>query len=261
MHIVFWSPIAGQTGTTSSMLAIALAAAYHFEKRVILTQVHPNNRNMEGILLGGKQQENLYCDIGMDALLRLMRTGNKAEVKDFALGIGREGLDILPGIQKGPAEPGEEDLLKHLPFLYRVMDESYEMIFTDAGAGKGKIFEMLIKEADILAVTLNQNKSVIERCLEEYPLPLDKTIFIVGKYCNTSAWDLKRLEKSYRQLKGRLYAIPFYDACLDAISDNKIISFFLKNMALNNRSKGKEYLDAVVKIAGSLAGKQPLREE
>lgn len=249
MHIVYWSPVAGQTGTTASLLAAVLMAACTKQQKVLLTQTHYNNRDMEEILLGGKTEKDIYQDIGLDALFRLMRTGNLMDShKNFVLSLLKEKLDILPGTEKEKNNVTEEEMIAYLPELYGVFENYYDFVFTDAVQGNDRVSKSLMEKADLVVVTLNQNKAVIEKCLKNYQLTLEKTVFILGSYCSTSAYNQRNLERKYKEFRGRLYTLPFCEAFQDASSNCELITFFLNNMTLKNRGKAEGFFDSVAEI-------------
>ncbi|WOO36111.1 hypothetical protein R2R35_20275 [Anaerocolumna sp. AGMB13020] len=254
MHVVFWSPVTGQTGTTSSLAAIALSAVYQSKKRVLLTQTHYGSRELEELLLGSNQREEIYQNIGLDSLIRLIRThsqtlGTEAVqiMKDYIMSLGKGGIDLLCGTRK-PEETEQEELLKYLPFIYSRLEEEYDLILTDTSFGNNRLSQQLWMEADILAVTLNQNVSIIRSTLKEYQFPLEKTIFILNNYHRDSAYNLRNLEKQYKELKGRLYAIPHLTAFMDAVSDRDLIDFYLKNMSISKQGEREAFFLRVIKL-------------
>lgn len=262
MHVVFWSPAAGQTGTTSSLTAAALMAAYRYDRKVLLMQTHYQNRDLEEILLGGGQKEEIYRDIGLDAILRLIRTGNLTEssntkilIKNFILSLGRGGINLLPGTSKGYGKSLEEDMKTYLPFIYRSLKDSYDIIFTDAVCGDNPVSSMLWREADVLIVSINQNKRLIKECFLQYQFPLEKTVFLIGSYQNASVNNMKNLEKTYEKLKGRLYAIPQHTAYMDAVSERRCQEFFLKGLAFKNRGNLSDFFHHVSKLTEMLIDK------
>lgn len=255
MHAVFWSPVTGQTGTTSSLAAIALTGSYRCKKKVLLTQTHFGNQELEEIILGGKQGEEIYQNIGLDALLRLVRTNNLTDgidvtqiMKDYIISLGKVGLDLLCGTRKEFRTVLEEEMVMYLPFLYHRLDDDYDLILTDTAFGKNRLSQSLWNEADLLVVTLNQNISVIRNTLMEYQFPLEKTIFILGNYQKNSVYNKRNLEKQYKELRGRLYDVPSLVAFMDSISNRELISFYLKNMTLRSEGEREEFFQAVFKV-------------
>jgi len=260
MHAVFWSPVAGKTGTSASLMAIALLAAYKYEKKVLLTQTHYGSSDLEECLLGRRPKKELLQDIGLDAFLRLIRTGNIKDgsinlLKDYTLDLGKGRLHLLPGTLKGYSKTLEEELLTYLPVLYQYIYNDYDMIFTDVSHGCNPLSTMLWEEADLLVVTLSQNKGMIENSLIQYQFPLKKTIFLIGSYHKDSIVCLRNLEKTYKELKGRLYTIPYHTAFMDAISEGKCQEMFLKNLTIRNKTDKSEFFEMLSKVTELLITK------
>jgi CO dehydrogenase nickel-insertion accessory protein CooC1 len=255
MHVVFWSPVTGQTGATSSLAAIALTAVYRSKKKVLLTQSHFGNRELEEVLLGSNQTDEIYHNIGVDALIRLIRTQNLTDgaeaaqiMKDYIMNLGKGGLDLLCGTRNHYGVELEEELVKYLPFIYNRLKEEYDLVLTDSSSGNNRLSQSLWKEADILVVTLNQNITVIRNTLKEYQFPLGKTIFLLNNYQSSSAYNLRNLEKHYNEFKGRLYEIPHLTAFMDAVSDRDLINFYLKNMTLSKQGEREAFFQKVFKL-------------
>lgn len=259
MHAVFWSPVAGKTGTTASLMATALLAAYKYEKKVLLTQTHYGSSDLEERLLGRKPKKELLQDIGLDAILRLIRTGNIKEgtntLKDYTLDLGKGGLHLLPGTLKVYSKTLEEELLTYLPVLYQYLHKDYDMIFTDASHRCNPVSTMLWEEADLLVVTLSQNKDMIENSLIQYQFPLKKTIFLIGSYHRDSIICPRNLEKTYKELNGRLYTIPYYTAFMDATSEGKCQEMFLKNLTIRNKTDKSNFFERLSKVTELLITK------
>ncbi|SHO47034.1 hypothetical protein SAMN02745217_01372 [Anaerocolumna xylanovorans DSM 12503] len=237
-------------------------AAYRYEKKVLLTQTHYHNREMEEVLLGGVQKEELYRDIGIDAILRLIRTGNfiansdtESLIRNFILSVGKGGVNLLPGTSGEYSKALEGDMSAYLPYLYGSLKGSYDMIFTDAVSGDNPVSRMLWKEADILAVTLSQNKAVIKECLLQYQFPFEKTVFLIGSYQKASVNTIKNLEKTYQELKGRLYAVPYHTSYMDVLSEGMCQELFLKSLAFKNKAGLTEFFSYVSKLTEMLLDK------
>ncbi len=262
MHVVFWSPVAGKTGATASLMAAALLAVYKYEKKVFLTQTHYGSSDLENRLFGREPKKELLQDIGMDAIFRLIRTGNMKQgesahnfLKDYILSIGKGGLHLLPGTLKGYREALEEEMVTYLPIVYQCLNDSYDMMFTDTAHGCNPVSAMLWEEADVLVVTLSQNKDMIEKCLSHYQFPRKKTVFLIGGYQRDSIMNSKNLEKTYKELKGKLYTVPYQTAFMDAISESRCQEMFLKNLTLRNKADKGEFFDTVSKMTEMLISK------
>ncbi len=171
------------------------------------------------------------------------------------MSLGKGGIDLLCGTRNYYGAE-QEELLKYLPFLYSRLEAEYDLILTDTSFGNNRLSQQLWIEADILAVTLNQNISVIRNTLKEYQFPLEKTIFILNNYHGSSAYNLRTLEKHFKNFKGRLYAIPHLTAFMDAVSDRDLINFYLKNMSLRRPGEREAFFQRVFKLTEVLLKEQ-----
>ncbi len=107
--VVFWSPVPGQAGTTSNLIAAAALLGLEYSSRLLLLghlqseyaaierAFYPRRSWMSGA--------DAPTDAGIDALLRLLQN-RKLEpnrLRDYTLPLLADRLDILPGSNKPDA--------------------------------------------------------------------------------------------------------------------------------------------------------------
>ena len=102
MQIAFWSPVHGQTATTSNALALGCMMGIDYRLRMLLTHNHFVKSTMEASLMGKEFLEgngNELKDIGIDALSRYIRYNRLDEdsLKSYTKTLLRNRLDLLIG--------------------------------------------------------------------------------------------------------------------------------------------------------------------
>lgn len=244
-NIVFWSPEPGQTGTTSNIVAVSILAALSMGKKVCLTQTHYNSRSLETALLGGRMNQEILEDMGIDFLLKASKAfaidKNVIENASFTL---LKGLHILPGTTSLNKQLFEADFISNRAYIYEALSRSFDYVFTDVSSGDNKLSMELIKGADRVIVNLNQNDKLIQTYINKYNTLEDKVVYLIGNYHAESRYNLQNLKRCYPFLRKKTYIIPFDVNYMDYFNDGKVIPFFLKH-TLAIREKDKNFFGKV----------------
>lgn len=165
--VVFWSPVSGQAGTTTNLLAAATCMGLEYSARLLmLGHSQSSYAAVERAYYRPAERENRHTpDAGIDALLRLLKNRKLESVmlRDYALPLLRDRLDILPGSIK-PEDVFIETAKEWLTSLLAVARRAYDVVLLDGGSGSGVAWnELLRQQADVWVVCLPQNHLLLER--------------------------------------------------------------------------------------------------
>lgn len=245
INIVFWSPEAGQTGTTSNIIAIAIFAALSMGKKVCLTQTHFGDRTLESALLGRRMNHEILENMGIDFLLKSSKAfdinKNVIENASFTL---LKGLYILPGTTKINQELFEEDFITNRQYIYDALSSSFDIVFTDVSSGDNRLSKELINAADRVVVNLNQNDKLIQNFKDNSDSFCDKAVYLLGNYHIDSKYNVHNLKRCYPFLKKKTSVIPFDINYMDYFSDGKVVPFFLKN-SITTRKDDQNFFEEI----------------
>lgn len=107
--VVFWSPVSGQAGTTSNLIAAAALLGLEYSSRLLLLgHLQSEYAAIERSFYprrGWMSKADTPPDAGIDSLLRLLQN-RKLEpnrLRDYTLPLLADRLDILPGSNKPDA--------------------------------------------------------------------------------------------------------------------------------------------------------------
>ena len=259
MRIVYWSPLSGQSGTTSNIMATSIMSILKLKKKVLLINAQHDKHSMENALIGFMSSEMLE-DIGIDVLLRNMKINqvNADTIKNASFSFFGEQLDFLPGTTKEKNQ-FEKDMLQSFNRILDIANSIYDYVFIDIGSGMNEINIKVIDVAEQVVVNLPQSRVPIESFMrEDNPLTIhkDKFIYLIGNYNCNSRYNIKNLVRSFHDFKGKISAIPFNVDYLDAISDSEVIRFIQKNNIISH-GKNKFFIkevDKAVKLIGKKKG-------
>lgn len=231
MKVVFWSPIPGQSGTTSNLFATAVMLAWKEKKKVLTINGQFNKPDMENAILQvNEENRDLLNSIGIDSLMRnaKMNNLNSKAIKSAALSFYNDYLQVITGTTKKSQAIFEEDLYATYSLIMNAADQTFEIVMVDAPAGKNQISDMMTEKADLLVVNLPQNRNTINEFFNKYPLKKEKTVFIIGSYSPDSKYNLKNLQRIYSCMRNKVSAVPYNAGFKDSFSDALGIKFMQK---------------------------------
>ncbi|MDU2243027.1 MAG: hypothetical protein E7E23_20900 [Paenibacillus sp.] len=234
-NIVFWSPVPGQTGNTTNLIAVAALLGLEYSSRIVLFgHLQSRRAAVEQALIKRRSEDMLAftADSGIDALARLAQNGKLSPemIRDYTLPLLQERLDLLPGSNKADKAliMGMKDMLATL------LDSAkryYDLTLIDGGSGVGSGWtQLLLQNADLVIVSLNQNRFVLERFFRhrEDWLKGKKLLFVLGQYDRDSALTAKNMVRKYR-VKMPIYPVPHQAGFMDAAQEGRAIDFLFRN--------------------------------
>jgi MinD-like ATPase involved in chromosome partitioning or flagellar assembly len=254
MKITFWSPVHGQTKTTSNMIAIAIYSTILLEQNIMIMQSNFNLNNLEIPLVGTHTKvvgEYFNGDIGLDALARSIKSEplNKEVIHNCSISMLNQGLNLLPGTTKLNREHYEDKLIPVLPSIIHSIEQHYDMVFIDTNSGMcDEITKRVIQMSDIIVVNLCQSKAVLEEYFAENPLrELENKIFyLLGSYDKKSMYSVTNIKRIYKNyLKNNIAVIPYNTKYMDSISSGKTISYMESCLEHTKLEDNKYFTDCV----------------
>ena len=240
MKIAFWSPLHG-TGTTSSMLAVAIAYAELENKKVLLTQTHYNLNNLEQPLIGDVGEEDFFRDIGIDAVLRHFKSGNitKDQISDCTIQVG-QSLYLLAGTRNSSREGYESSMVKGmLSHIFREVEKYYDIVFIDTNSGENEYSLSVSEECDAVVILLDQNLYMLDSFFENDILKNKNIFYLFADYDSESKYSLKNLSHKYKKINKYNSARIMHSAQFsDAISDKKVFKFITEDLDCDSYHTG-----------------------
>ncbi|MBO4781709.1 MAG: hypothetical protein J5522_04885 [Lachnospiraceae bacterium] len=247
MKIAFWSPLHG-TGTTSSMLAVAIAYAELENKKVLLTQTHYNLNNLEQPLIGDVGEEDFFRDIGIDAVLRHFKSGNitKDQISDCTIQVGR-ALYLLAGTRNSSREGYESSMVKGmLSHIFREVEKYYDIVFIDTNSGENEYSLSVSEECDAVVILLDQNLYMLDSFFENDILKNKNIFYLFADYDSESKYSLKNLSHKYKKINKYNSARIMHSAQFsDAISDKKVFKFITEDLDCDSYHTGFTFFSSL----------------
>lgn len=226
-----WSPVHGQSATTSNTVALASMFALNEHYHSLLTHTQLTFSTLEHLYTKGERAG--FDDGGMEALERLVKSKLlKAEaIPDYTDTIYKNRLDLLVASKKEWENKTEtENILRS---ILHVASNHYDALWIDAHSGTfNSTTKLLLEDADLVLVNLPQNAYVIEHFFsgDSFPKELEGKPYIVliSNYDDKAAYSVKNIKRS-NKVKVPIYPIMYSTAFRDAANQRAVLDFFYRS--------------------------------
>ncbi len=254
--IAFWGNVHGQPRTTSNMVAVAIATALLHNRRCLLMQTHFNLNHLETYLIGNRENSrDVFLDIGIDGLARSIKLEPLMEktIENYSIPLLNKKLALLPGTTSHNRDLYKNDMGRTLYIILKEAVRYYDYVFVDINSGSDQISEIVIKQSDLIAVNLCQNKSVLDDYFTTWQWKNKNIMYLIGSYDKNSSYNINNLKNLYRPLrKSPVSEIPYSTGFMDAQSNGSVLKFMNKSMALRGKEEDAYFIGCVRKASERL---------
>lgn len=258
--VVFWSPVSGQAGTTSNLIASAALLGLEYSSRLLLLgHLQSEYAVIERSFYPRRtwmSKADAPPDAGIDALLRLLQN-RKLEpnrLRDYTLPLLADRLDILPGSNKPDASfvSAAQEWLAPLLELTR---RAYDLVLLDGGSGKLSAWtKALLRQANLLVVCLPQNMLKLEQAFSLVEAQLQsnrKHLLVFGQYDPGSALTVKNMKRHFHR-REPAYPIVHNTGWLDATQQGEAIRFLFRNRQVPRGHENSLFMQQVRTLAQAI---------
>ena len=266
MKILYWSPVHGQAGTTSNILASSLIAGMEYKKKVLLTQTHFNYNNLEAPIVGSnssnKALRNYFREVGIDALVRCYKAARLdfETIENCCISLENTNMMLLPGTLKSNRESFEYEMENVMLGLLRAIENVCGLVMVDISSGSNNLSKNLILDADLTIVNLSQNMTVSDLYFNSFAEKMtDKVFYLFGSYDCKSKYNISNIRRKYPKVikSNNSGVIPYCTGFLDAQCDGRVVEFIRDNLRCKKNDenyyfmmKAKSATEKILKMAG-----------
>ncbi|CAM3464818.1 hypothetical protein [Marinicrinis lubricantis] len=258
--VVFWSPVSGQAGTTSNLIAAAALLGLEYSSRLLLLgHLQSEYAAFERGFYPRRSWTNkadVSSDVGIDALLRLLQN-RKLEPKllrNYTLPLLAERLDILPGSNK-PDASFVSSAQDWLGSLLELTKRAYDLVLLDGGSGNESAWtRSLLHQADLLVVCLPQNILKLEQAfplVEAQLLSNRKLLLVFGQVDPRSSLTIKNIMRQFYR-REPAYPIVHNTGWLDAAQQGDAIHFLFRNRKVPRDHENNLFMQQVRALAQAI---------
>ncbi|MEB3103294.1 hypothetical protein [Ferviditalea candida] len=259
-NVVFWSPAPGQTGNTTNLIAVAALLGLEYSSRLLLLGHLQSRRTpMEQAFMKrrmkGEDEIVFAADTGIDALARLAinRKLTPELIRDYTLPILKDRLDLLPGSNKAD----KTFILALKDAIEPLLDTAkryYDLTMIDGGSGTGSGWtQALLQNADLVVVSLNQNRFVLERFFQhqEELLKDKKTLLVLGQYDRHSGLTARNIARKHKT-SIPIYPVPHQACFMDASQEGRAVDFLFRNRSVPRDHEHYFFMQSVRSLAQAI---------
>lgn len=266
MKVLFWSPLHGQAGTTSNIIAASLITGMEYRKKILLTQTQFDFNNLEAPIVGTNSNntasKEYFRDVGIDSLTRYFKACkiNYETVENCCISIDHTNMLLLPGTSKINRETFEYETENVVPSLLKSIEEVYGIVMADISSGQNSLSLKLMANADLTVVNLSQNMAMMEQYFKNNAPNMPKKVFyLFGNYDCRSKYNINNIRRKYHNYINvkNSGVMPYCTGYLDAQCDGKVVDFMRDNLSCKKTDenhyfiqKAKSTTNKILRMAG-----------
>lgn len=254
-NIISWSPVHGQSATTSNIASLASVFAMNYQTSNLITHTQLTFSSLES-LFGKELIAEGFEDSGVVALERLAKSEllKPEAVIDYTETIFKKRLDILGGSSK-KTNSAEQDKLMQL--LLSVTSEAYDQVWIDAHSGtRNRLTNHLLANADVILVNLPQNRFVLDRFFsgEDFPdvLTNKNYVILISSYDVDSSFTIRKIKRRYK-IKQPIFPILYSHHFKDAANQLSLAEFFYRNRDTSKDSPVYKFINSLNQVNKHIA--------
>lgn len=272
MKIGFWSPVPGVSGVSSAMLASAIVAGevHNFYCSVMqssASQLNGLQRPLVARMLSADPTNNVFFDdLGIDSIMRHVAAGDRSQAT-----ITDCGIKVTPQLFYIPSthhtkDMFDDDFIRYTDIIPQVIAQYHTVSFFDIEAGMGAVSQKMLRAMDFVVICLPQNPAVLESFFEDdIIIPQDKRFYLFSNYDSSSYYNKKNLCKLFGISSKECAVIPHCTQFMDALYQSSVVSFFDKNIDLEDSDNEiLPFIDSVKRLTETiltLSGVMELQEQ
>lgn len=245
--IVSWSPIHGQSATTSNVISLSAMMSLDQPYKSLITHTQMAYSILESVYMKNNDVE--FNESGIVALERLVKSRLlKPEViRDYTKTIYQSSLELLPGKVD---DNNSEESAKIRSAIMKAAVEYYDFLWVDAHSGnQSYTTNDLLKAADLVIVNLPQNKFVLDHFFKNgvpEVIHNKKLIFLISNYDEKAALSIRNIKRNYK-ISAPVYPIPYSTGFRDAMNQELISEFFYRAKTSEKKDVLFPFINAIRK--------------
>lgn len=233
MVVAFYSPVHGQAGNSSNLLAAAIFSVLKYHKRVFVMESHFEKNALSSMLLKTPRhrEAGFFEDFGVDLLVRgrVLAKIEEEQLCNASFSFLENYLHFLPGTRQGNREIFESFIQPGILEAAEAADHCYDLVFIDVEAAQSPLTSQILARADHVAVNLPQNPWIIRQYLAQRPEERQKQIYVIGNYDKESRFNRRNLSAMFPFLSDQnTVSIRHDGAWRDAFFEAASISYLRK---------------------------------
>ncbi len=236
MKVAFWSNVSGKCYNTANIAAISVMNSLLYDDTTLIFENNSGIGNLKDVFLQStgvsvvRENSGYYPQTGMDLLVRRAKSGicEKGGMIRSIVKLVNGRLLYIPRRYDISNEVFEFELNMVLDMLMPMFESYAGNVFIDTSDNHNASTHSILDMADVVVVSMCQNKQVMDDIFRNYSSVLDKAFFVIGNYEKYSRMDRTAISKRYHIPSERIAVIPYNYRFREALSEGNVISFIEK---------------------------------
>ena len=248
--VTFWNDERDQTGKTLTAVSVATRMAIERNYKILLISTcfqDPTIKNcfwvddaQRTLKLFGVKNNNIAVENGIEGIIKLISAKKLTPnvITDYTRVIFKDRLEIINGyfgakdVTRDTNFMEYEKIQKYYSELIKVASQYYDMVLVDLDKEIPEETRKEILEISNLNVyVMSQKKCSLDRYLERKQKIQKsenlKTLPVIGRYMNSTKYNLKNISKYLQEKKG-LNVIPYNTQLFEAAEETGVVDLFFR---------------------------------
>lgn len=248
--ITFYTPGKGEAGNTISTVCFATYLGIAENKKNLLIPTGINDNSMENALWPPKKERRSglfgpnvvgVSQNGMEELNRIIKSNKLSPelIQNYTKVALKGRLELLCGY-KGTVDQykeGQKDFIE----VINLAGKSYDNVIVDLDKDLDvQTQSQILDLSDVIVALTTQRADNVKKLAEDIEkgnfTKSKNAIIALGKYDNSTRYNIKNLTRSFLKKYGLVNAIPYNSLVFEAIQEGRIIDLFLqfKNLKIED---------------------------
>lgn len=247
MIIGFWSEKPGKGAVTYNMIATGIGMSMLSSKETVLIQAKSDYNRLDYAFIPFSDSNMMKEDYayynygGIDSVLSRMENGiyTNNYLNNEVIRVRNSNLYFLPSTRKGGSELFSTRMYSMLSKYMEELGTLNANILIELSNGFEYVSKDLLGSLDLLVVNISQDNKAVEE-IRDNNIIMEKSIFLIGRYDDSSEFNLKNIGRRYGIEEQFIGMIPYNIKFKDAVCQGKSKEFFERHF--NNGKEDENYI-------------------
>lgn len=263
MKIAFWSNVRGQAGVTTNMICVSALITLGGIGRTVLLENHYSAYGLSEMLLQGDKIESLreygeyFNRYSIEYIMKRLYSGEDGEklIHQASIPLLFSNMYYVPQSQIVNREVFEYEFHLVKEKLFEALETTSDYVFVDTEANRNLSTNIILEEADLVVVNLDQNPMHVKEYFDHYASLQEKTVFLVGNYRPEVSYNVQEICKEYSVERDRIVGLPYHFELEESVKNGTVLSF-LNRSYFQPMDKENEYFIRQLKRACKMIRKK-----
>lgn len=250
MKISFWSNVRGEAGVTTNLACVSALTSIGGKGKSVILENHYSINGLGDILLAPEKLECLheqgeyYNRYGIEFVLKRLYSGEAGEklVHQATLPLLFSTMHYLPQGKIVNKEVFNYEFNLVQRELFDALSMISDYVFIDTETNQNLSSNVILSEADIIVVNLDQNPVHLKEYFTNYSSVQEKAVYLIGNYRPELPWSVGRICKEFHISRDKIGVIPYNMELKDSMLQGHLLQFLNRNFYKPSDSENEYFI-------------------